>query len=75
MSWLFKVTSGTGFAIALGGLSPHVIHAQVLSGVASPRAFVDQYCVTCHSDSGYQRGAVPMSLQGLDMAEVGAHPV
>ena len=73
MSWLFKVTSGTGLAIALGGLSPHVIHAQALSGVASPRAFVDQYCVTCHSDSGYQRGAVPMSLQGLDMGEVGAH--
>ena len=73
MSWLFKVTSGAGVAVALGGLSPYVSHAQAVSGVASPRAFVDQYCVTCHSDSGYQRGAVPMSLQGIDMGEVGAH--
>jgi mono/diheme cytochrome c family protein len=70
MSWLFKVTSGV--AVALVGLSPQPSHAQVVSGVASPRAFVDQYCVTCHSDRGYQRGAVPMSLQGLDMGEVGA---
>ena len=72
MSWL-KATSRAGVAVALGGLLPHVSHAQAPSDVASPRAFVDQYCVTCHSDSGFERGAVPMSLQGLDMGEVGAH--
>ena len=73
MSWLFKVTSGMGVAIALGSLSPHVVHAQAVSNIASPQAFVDQYCVTCHSDRRFQSGSVPMSLQGLDMGEVGAH--
>ena len=73
MSWLLKVTSGAGVAVALGGLAPHVSHAQEVPGVASPRAFVDQYCVTCHSDRGYERGAVSVSLQRLDMGEVGAH--
>ena len=72
MSWLFKVTSRVGVA-ALAALSPHVSQAQAVSGEASPRAFVDQYCISCHSDRGYQRGAVPMSLQGVDMGEVGAH--
>ncbi len=72
MSWLFKVTVGVGVAVALGGLSPHVSHAQAVSGVASQRAFLDQYCVMCHSDGQYQRGLVPMSLQGLDVGEVGS---
>ena len=73
MSWLLKVTSGAAVVVALGSLSPHASHAQAVSNEASPRAFVDRYCVTCHSDSRYERGAVPMSLQGLDLGEVGAH--
>src|SRR2546428_12467718 len=60
ISRLVKVTVGVGIAVALGGeLSPHVSHAQVASAVPSPRAFVDQYCVTCHSDSQVQRRVVP----------------
>ena len=62
MSWLLKVTSGAAVVVALGSLSPHASHAQAVSNEASPRAFVDRYCVTCHSDSRYERGAVPMSL-------------
>ena len=74
MSWLFRVTTGVVVAVALGGLAPDVSHAQTTAGTeVSPSAFVDRYCVTCHSDRGYERGAVPMSLQGLDMGEVGAH--
>ncbi len=73
MSWLFKVAAGVGVVVALVALSPHVSHAQAVSDGASARAFVDQYCIACHSDRGYQRGAAPMSLQGLDMGELGAH--
>ena len=73
MSWLFNVAAGVGVVVALVALSPHVSHAQAVSDGASARAFVDQYCVACHSDRGYQRGAAPMSLQGLDMGELGAH--
>ncbi len=72
MSWLFKATGGTAVAVALG-VAPHVTHAQAVSDGASARTFVDRYCVACHSDRGYERGAVPMSLQGLDLEEVGAH--
>ena len=58
MSRSFNLAVGVGVAVALGGgLSPHVSHAQAVSaGAASPRAFLDQYCVMCHSDSQYQRG-------------------
>ena len=73
MSWLFKVAGGAGVAAVLAGLSPLVSHAQTVSDGASAGAFVDQYCVACHSDRGFERGAVPMSLQGVDMAELGAH--
>ena len=73
MSWLFKVATGAGVAVALGVLSPHATHAQAVSDGAAARAFVDQYCIACHSDRGYQRGTVPMSLQGLDMDELGVH--
>ena len=73
MSWLFKVTGGAGVAAVLAGLSPLVSHAQTVSDGASAGAFVDRYCVACHSDRGFERGAVPMSLQGLDLGEVGAH--
>ena len=75
MSRLFKMAVGV-VTVALGGvgLSPPASHAQTVSGVASQRAFLDQYCVRCHSDSQHQRGVVPMSLQGfdLDVEEVGA---
>ena len=42
MSRLFKVTVGVGVALALGGFSRHVSHAQAVSGVTSQRAFLDQ---------------------------------
>ena len=73
MSWLLKVTSGTAAALALGAAAPHASQAQAVSDEASAHAFVQRYCVACHSDRGFERGAVPLSLQGLDMAEVGAH--
>ena len=75
MSRLFKMAVGVvTVALGGGGLSPPASHAQTVSGVASQRAFLDQYCVRCHSDSQHQRGVVPMSLQGfdLDVEEVGA---
>ena len=73
MSWLFKVTGGTAVAVALGALAPHASHAQAVSDEASAQAFVSRYCVACHNDRGFERGAVPISLQGLDLQEVGAH--
>ncbi len=39
---------------------------------AAPRALLDRYCVTCHNDAGQRRGNVPVSLQAVDTADVGA---
>ena len=58
MSWLSKTTMGVGGALLLGGLSLRVGHAQSTPSAASPRAFVEQYCVACHSDGQFQRGLV-----------------
>ena len=73
MSWLFKMAGAAVTTVALSVLVPQVGHAQALAGEMSPGAFVERYCVTCHSDSRYERGAVPMSLQGLDLGDIGAH--
>ncbi len=40
--------------------------------LAAPRALLDRYCVTCHNDAGQRRGTVPVSLQAIDTANVGA---
>ena len=39
---------------------------------AAPSALLDRYCVTCHNDAGLRRGTVPVSLQAIDTANVGA---
>ena len=76
MSRLFKMAVGVvTVALGGGGLSPPASHAQTVSGVASQRAFLDQYCVRCHSDSQHQRGAwcrCPLQGFDLDVEEVGA---
>ena len=77
MSWLFRVTIGVGVAVALGGgLFQQASHAQAESRIASPGEFVeflDQYCVRCHTDRRHESGAVPISLEGIDAEDVGAH--
>ena len=34
------------------------------------RAFMKQYCLGCHNEQARQRGAVPVALEGLDLAQV-----
>ena len=43
------------------------------ASAASARALLDRYCVTCHNDAQRQRGGIPISLQTVDMADVGAN--
>ena len=71
MSTPFKA-AGAGLAAVLW-LTPHASHAQSPPGAAPPGDFVQRYCVACHNDRGFERGAVPISLQGLDFEDVGAH--
>ena len=44
-----------------------------VSSIPSHRALLDQYCLTCHSDTQRERGRVPLSLQAVDLENVGAH--
>ncbi|MCY3842180.1 MAG: DUF1592 domain-containing protein [Acidobacteria bacterium] len=71
MSTPFKA-AGAGL-VAVLWLTPHASHAQSPPGAAPPGDFVQRYCVACHNDRGFERGAVPISLQGLDFEDVGAH--
>ena len=47
--------------------------AAARSSAAPVEAMLNRYCITCHSDGGYAAGRVPVSLQPLDPANVGAH--
>jgi len=50
--------------------------AQLVSGRqqapadSAERVLLDQYCVTCHSDSQWERGSIPVSLQSADVTNV-----
>ena len=74
MSGLFKVTIGVGVAVAFGGsFFQQTSHAQVESSIKTSdefQGFLNQYCVTCHTDRRHQAGAVPISLEELDVADV-----
>ena len=43
------------------------------TGAPQVRAMLNRYCVACHSDRGAAAGLVPVSLQGVDAANVSAH--
>ena len=43
------------------------------ASAASARALLDRYCVTCHNDARREQGSIPISLQTVDMADVGAN--
>ena len=73
MSWLFRAAGGAAVAVVLGVPSPPASHAQEAAGTVAPGAFVDRYCLACHSDSQFERGSVPISLQALDTGHVGDH--
>ena len=75
--WLFGVTVGAAVVVVLGG-GPFstTSHAQAPSGVESAddfQGFLQQYCLRCHTDRRQEAGAVPISLEGADVHDVGAH--
>jgi hypothetical protein len=43
-----------------------------VSPEAGHRATLDRYCLTCHTQRLKDQGTVPISLEGLDLAKVGA---
>src|SRR5579884_2762242 len=47
----------------------------IMAGVlaAAPSAMLDQYCVGCHSQRAKDRGAVPISLENVDMNQPAAN--
>jgi mono/diheme cytochrome c family protein len=47
--------------------------SRVQSTASSTQTLLDRYCLTCHTDTMVERGTVPISLQGLDLSDVGAH--
>ena len=47
--------------------------APVPAAAAAHRAVLDRYCVTCHNEAARARGSVPVALDRLDLANVGAN--
>ena len=47
--------------------------AEQAAGVSAQRAFLDQYCVTCHNERLLERGTVPVAFEDLDTENVGVH--
>ena len=48
--------------------------AEASAPASSPqRALLDRYCLTCHNDRRLALSTVPVSFEGLDVAEVGAN--
>jgi mono/diheme cytochrome c family protein len=65
-------------ALCLGTLpfswSTHAAQQSVPpSAVATQKALMDRYCLTCHTQRLKERGTVPVALDSLDLAQVGAH--
>src|ERR1700693_1206984 len=56
-------------SIIIGVLAAGSAHAQAVS---PQRAFLDRYCLTCHTQKAKERGAVPIALDTLDLANVPA---
>jgi mono/diheme cytochrome c family protein len=43
------------------------------SAVATQKALMDRYCLTCHTQRLKERGTVPIALDSLDLARVGTN--
>ena len=65
--WVPVIEMAIGLAVA-GPLC-----LEVAAQTPEVRPILDQYCVTCHSDRGHRSGRVPISLQTIDVANVGAN--
>jgi mono/diheme cytochrome c family protein len=50
---------------------PRLTPATTTASAVTPRALLDQYCVTCHND---RTKTANLSLESLDLATVGDHP-
>ncbi len=65
-------------ALCLGTLpfnwSTHAAQQSVpTSAVATQKALLDRYCLTCHTQRLKERGTVPVALDSLDLSQVGAN--
>src|SRR4030095_1859474 len=60
---------------ALAALSIGCVAVSILSGspqsVYTQRAFLEKYCLSCHSESSKEKGLVPIALEKLDLSRVG----
>jgi len=65
-------------ALGLGTLpfswSTHAAQQSIsTSPVATQKALLDRYCLTCHTQRLKERGTVPIALDSLDLTQVGAN--
>ena len=71
---LFSTVLAIGLAAVWSGRHTQAAPKQAAPAVpeAAHRATLDRYCLTCHTQRLKTQGTVPISLEGLDLARVGA---
>src|SRR2546430_2292698 len=62
--------SVTAVLVFLGSLVVRPVPVTAAQAVENPRAFLQAYCVTCHSLQLKSRGSVPVALDTLDTSAV-----
>ena len=56
-------------ALIVGGVAVSISSGSPQSA-SSPQAFLDRYCVTCHTESSKEKGLVPVALDKLDLSKI-----
>ena len=65
VAWMAAVLTASG----RGAVSPQSpASADAASAVATQRAVLKQYCLTCHTQAMKDRGTVPIALDALDLS-------
>ena len=56
-------------ALIVGGVAISISSGSPQSA-SSQQAFLDRYCVTCHTESSKEKGLVPVALDKLDLSKI-----
>ena len=62
---------GTVVAVTLAGIAVSVSAGSPQTPASPQRAVLEKYCITCHSQSGKDKGLVPVAFDKLDLSRIG----
>src|SRR5882757_8113429 len=69
--WIHVALILAGVAVSVSSASSQSPSTASASSPQAQRAVLERYCITCHSQTGKDKGLVPVALDTLDLARVG----